>query len=186
MASGDFVTSAKVKVREADVGVNRPNSEAVNQKLSGSINGLIDSSFYEIDEQRNGYFGNSQIYRGAPIRIEKISDIIFYQLSLLDTGSSGSNVFNFAIYDDSGAFVNNLFGTGANRSLISGSNGANVLIGRNIDSATTFNTNTAGHTIQYGNLSVTTLLAGYILVPFVETFATSARSIRFRMKLREQ
>lgn len=186
MAAGDFVISAKTKMREGDVGVNRPNSEAVNQKISGSINGLIDSSFYEIDEQRNGYFSNSQLFRGAPIRIEKISDIIFYQLSLVDTGSSGSNVFNFAIYDDAGAFVNNLFGTGSNRCLLSGNNGSNVLIGRNIDASTTFATNTAGHTIQYGNLNLTTLQAGYILVPFVESFSRSARSIRFRMKLREQ
>lgn len=186
MAATDYIISAKSKIREGDVGVNRPNSEAVGGKEGGSINALIDSSFYPVDINFDGYFSNSKLFKQGPIRIENISDIIFYQLSLVDTGSSGSNVINFAIYDSAGAFVNNLFGAGANRCLIGGANGSNVLLGRNVDKATTFNTNTGGHTIQYGNLNVTTLQAGWILIPFVESFSTSARSIRFNLRLREQ
>jgi len=186
MAATDFVVSAKTKIREGDVGNNRPNSEAVNSKISGSVNALIDSSFYTIDTQFNGYFSSSSLFSDGPYRIEKISDIKYYQLSVIDSGSSGNNIFNCAIYDDTGAFVSNLFGSGANRLLISGSNGTRVLLGRNVAESTTFNTNTAGHTIQYGTLALTTLQAGYILVPFVEGFATSARSIRFTMRLTEQ
>ena len=154
MAASDFITSAKVKGREGDVGVNRPNSEAVNQKMMGSINGLIDSSFFT--------------------------------MGILFTGASGTNTFNFKIYDNTGAFVNNLFGGGASRCLISGNSGNVVLVGRNIDEAITFSTGTAGHSFQYGDLNLTTLQAGYVLVPFIENGALNARSINFSMKLREQ
>jgi CRISPR/Cas system-associated exonuclease Cas4 (RecB family) len=78
MASSDFIVSAKVKMREGDVGNNRPNSEAVNQKLSGSINGLIDSSFYEVEYEQKGYVTSSLLSRGAPIVIEKQSDVVSY------------------------------------------------------------------------------------------------------------
>ena len=186
MAANDFVISSKKKIKEGAVGVNRPNSEAVQQVKAGSINALIDSDFYEVAINHPGYFSSSRIFRSAPIRISKISDIIYYEMTLDDSGSSGNNVFNVAVYDGSGAFVNNLFGSGGDRLLISGDNGTRILVGRNLDDATTFNVNTAGHTFQYGNLNLTTLNPGYFLVPFVESFSRSARSIGFRLKLREQ
>tara|TARA_R110000868_G_C10972548_1_gene770407 strand:- start:2005 stop:2565 length:561 start_codon:yes stop_codon:yes gene_type:complete len=186
MAASDFITSAKVKGREGDVGVNRPNSEAVNQKMMGSINGLIDSSFFTIDIDHKGFYSSSYLFEGAPIRIEKASEIIWYQMGILFTGASGTNTFNFKIYDNTGAFVNNLFGGGASRCLISGNSGNVVLVGRNIDEAITFSTGTAGHSFQYGDLNLTTLQAGYVLVPFIENGALNARSINFSMKLREQ
>lgn len=185
MAASDFVISAKQKIREGSVGNNRPNSEAVNQEISGSLNALIDSDFYTIDTQYSGYFSNSRLFKAAPYRIEKDSDLIWYQMSLEDCGNSGSNVFNVAIYDDTGAFVNNLFGSGANRCLISNNNADRCLITRDIDNGTTDSTNATG-TVQFGNTNLTTFQAGYILVPFVESFATAARSIRFTMKIREQ
>ncbi len=189
MAANDFVTSAKSKIREGSVGANRPNSEAVNQQISGSINALIDSDYSEISINHPGYFSNSFLFNSAPIRINKISDIIYYELTLLDSGSSGTNSFNVAIYDNGGAFVDNLFGTTTSRLLISGSNGTRIVVGvdRNDQkNIVNFNTNTAGHTFQYGDLNLTTLLPGYILVPFVENGGASARSIGFKMKIREQ
>jgi hypothetical protein len=186
MAASDFIISSKSKLREGDLGANRPNSEAVNSKLAGSINGLIDSSFFDLDVNLPGYFSNSSIFRSAPLRVPKICDITFYQMSLIYTGTSGSTTFNVAVYDDTGAFVNNLFGTGVERLLISGNAGTNVLVGSDVVNLTNFNVNTTGHTIQYGTLNLTTLQAGYMLVPFVENFATGARSIKFNMRIREQ
>lgn len=186
MAAGDFVISSKRKVREGEVGANRPVSEAVAQVISGSINGLIDSSFFNIDIHYQGYFSTSSLFNQAPIRIENDCDIVQYALSIQASGSGTANGINFRIEDDSGAFVNNLFGSGADRCFISGNSGTDVLIGRDLDNAQDFATNEAGHTIQYGNLNLTTLQAGYILRPFVENYSTFARSMRFRMRLREQ
>ena len=186
MAASDFVISSKNKMREGDLGANRPNSEAVNGKIGAAVNGLIDSSFFELDVNIPGYIGNSSLFRSAPLRVPKICDITFYQMSLIYTGTSGITTFNVAIYDDTGAFVNNLFGTGVERLLISGNAGTNVLVGSDVVNLTNFNVNTTGHTIQYGTLNLTTLQAGYMLVPFVENFANSARSIRFNMRIREQ
>lgn len=186
MAAGDYVTSAKQKLREGEVGSNRPNSQAVNQKLSGSINALIDSGFYNIEANYPGYFSSSELFTQAPIRIQKISDIDYYAFSLRDTGSAGNNAINFSIKDNTGAVVGDLFGSGANQLIISGSSGTDVLIGRDVTNATTFSTNIAGHTVQYGTLNYTTLQAGWILIPKVELFGTSARSARLRLRIREQ
>ena len=186
MAAGDFVLSAKRKLREGDVGANRPVSEAVVGTLAGSVNALIDSSFYTVESNWIGYFFNSDLFNQAPIRIENDSDIIQYAFSVHFSGSGGLNNVNFRIEDDTGAFVNNLFGSGANRCSISGNSGTDVLIGRDLDNANTFSVNNSGHTIQFGNLNVTTLQAGYILRPFIEGSSTGARSARFQMRLREQ
>ena len=186
MAAGDFVTSAKQKLREGDLGANRPNSEAVNQKLGGSINGLIDSLFYNVEANYQGYFSDSELFRLAPIRIQKISNIDYYAFSLRDTGSAGTNALNFQIKDNTGAVVGDLFGSGANQLTISGSSGTDVLIGRDVTNASTFATNIAGHTVQYGVLNYTTLQAGWMLIPKVESFGTSARSARLRLRIKEQ
>jgi hypothetical protein len=187
MSAPDFVISSKSKMRNGDVGNNRANSEAVQTKYSANINSLIDSSFFPIDVSWDGYFSTDNLFTKAPIRIEKLSDVIWYQLSIFKSGSgSGNNGVNFAVYDDSGAFVGNLFGGGANRISISSDSGTNVLVGRNVDTATNFNTNAAGHTVQSGVLAISTLQPGYMLVPFVEQFSTNARSMRFRMHIREQ
>lgn len=187
MAISPHITSSPRKIRVKDVQNEKPNSESVNAKIGGSINFLIERNFYQLDSEFPGYFGDTKLFRGAPYRVEKQSDLIYYQLSVDDSGSgSNNNAFNVAIYDDAGAFVNNLFGSGANQLFISGDNGSRVVIGRNLEDATTFQTNTAGHTIQFGNANLTTLNAGYILVPFVEEHSSSARSIRFTARLREQ
>jgi hypothetical protein len=190
MAANDPVISSKTKVLEGSVGVNKPNSEAVNQQLSASINGLIDSDFYSLNYDVNGYFANTAIFTGAPFRVQKISDIVFYQMGLLDSGNSGSGVFNTVnvnIYDENGAFVNSLFGAGVDTLSVSGNNGFNISIGRVLgDNPSTFDVNTAGHVFQYGALNFTTLQSGWVLVPFVSSFSNVARSIRFELRLREQ
>jgi hypothetical protein len=188
MAVSPFVPSSPQKLRINDVQNNRPNSEAVNAKLASSINYLIERTFNEIIVSFNGYFANTNLFEGAPIRIPNQSVLTYYQLGILDTGSVNATSFNFKIYDASGAFVSNLFGSGANKVSLSGSNGSNVVIGRDLVANTTFQTNTAGHTVEFGNNTLTdnTLNAGWLLVPFVEDFAIGARSINFILRLQEQ
>ena len=188
MAISPFISPSSQQIRIKDVQSGKPVSEAVARKLGSSINYLIQRSFNEINLRYDGYFSNSNLYKSAPIRIPNAADVTYYALSIGDTGNGGLdlNAFNFEVYDASGAFVNNLFGSGANQLTISGNNGSDVIIGRDVTNALVFDVNTAGHTFQYGNLNLTTLQAGYYIVPFVESFATSARSLNFTLRLQEQ
>jgi hypothetical protein len=188
MAVSPFITPSSQQIRIKDVQSGKPVSEATARKIGSSINYLIQRTFNEIQIKHDGYFSNGNLYKSAPIRIPNIADITYYSLSVLDSGNGGldKNAINFEVYDASGLFVNNLFGSGANQCFISGDNGANVLIGRDVLNASVFDVNTASHTIQYGNLNLTTLQAGYLLVPFVEDFANSARSINFTLRIQEQ
>lgn len=185
MAASDEIIGSISKMLEGDVGNNRPNSEAVNQKISANINKLIENIPSDYLIQHHGYFSSSQLFRSAPMRIKSDCEIAYYSLGLLDSGSSGNTTYNVAIYDNTGAFINNLFGATTERLLISGNGGTNVIVGRDIDANSVFAVNDAGHTIQYGTLNVTGFNQGEILVPFIEGFATSARSLTFNLKLRE-
>lgn len=188
MASTDNIVSARQKIKIGDVETNRSNSESVNSKVGGSMNYLLDSLFFQEGFAFNGYFNANDFDDGVSgiRRISNDSDISEYYMSIRDTGSSGNNIFNVAVYDSAGSFVSNLFGAGANRLLVSGSAGTSVVVGRDVENATTFSTNAGAHTVQFGTLSLTTLLAGYILVPFVEDNGVSARNLYFNLKLKEQ
>jgi len=188
MASTDFIAAARQKIRVGDVEANRPSSEAVNNKISGSMNYLLDRVFFQEGFAVNGFFNNNSFDDGVSgvRRIANAADISEYYMSVRKSGVSGQTTFNVNVYDNTGAFVNTLFGSGANRILISGNSGANVLVGRDVENASTFSTNTGGHTIQFGTLNLTTLLAGYVLEPFVEEGAPSGLNLYFNMKLKEQ
>lgn len=134
----------------------------------------------------NGYYSNSKLFQSAPVRISNTSSILYYELGISDTGSANETTFNVGIYDETGVLVSNLFGSGANRLLISGSNGTDVIVGRDIAGGTTFDINSAGHTIQYGNNNVVSIASGHYIVAYVESFAKSARSLNFKLRLRDE
>jgi len=185
MANSDFVTSAKTKIRIGDVNADKPNSSAVNRKISGSINALIDASFYTVEGYWPGYSISNEFSNQAPIYINKQCKVVQYTFSLKDTGEAVDNILNFNVYDNTGAFVNSLFGTGANSVLINGTNIGSVTVGRDLDVATTIAINTASVTFQYGTLNLTTLNAGYFLVPLIASSATNSRDKRLTVRLRE-
>ena len=183
MSDSDFVTSSIQKIRVGEVAANRPNSEAINQKIAGTVNALADNREKVIEISHSGYFSNANIFRDAPIRITNTSEIVRYELSVLDSGSSGETAINFFIYNDAGSYVGNLFFTDP-----MGITAANntCLVGYDVDAASSYTFELAAHTTDPGTLNITTLNAGYVLLPFVQTFATSARSLRFRLYIREQ
>lgn len=182
MSAGDKILSATSVFLEGDTGANRAVSEALGQKIGANINQLIDTNVYEYNFAFNGYFGDSRLFRSAPIRIRNTSAIEGYALSIGDTGSSGNTTFNVDIYDDTGSLVDTLFGTGTNRLLISGDGGTDVIVGR--DGNTAIDYNASGHTIQYGNKNVVQVVAGQYIVAYIDDFATSARSLNFNLRLR--
>lgn len=186
MSASNFILSAKRKIRQGDVAFNRINSENVQTKIGGSINGLIDSLFYTIDYSIHGYIHFNNNFRQAPYRIHKTSDIIYYQFSIFELGFSGVTVVNAVVRDENGAIVGNLFGTGSNRLLISNGTSVDVQIGRDLTVPSNFSINASSVVFQYGVLNYTTLQAGWSLSPFIENSALNARGMRFVLRLREQ
>jgi len=194
MASTDKVISANRPIYIGDVEANRPNSESINQKIAGSLNFTLERLYLDMKFNNPGYF-NPNNYDNGYAGIEVIENdciISRYILSTYKTGSSGTNSFNIAVYDNTGAFVNNLFGSGGNALSMSGSNGTNVVIGKNkVDTATpeNFTVNTSGHTTFLGALNIGTeaspLLAGYVLVPYIVSNGTDAYNMNFSLRCKE-
>ncbi len=190
MASTDLVQAANRPIYIGDVESNRPNSESINQKLAGGLNFVLERLYLDMKFNFAGFF-NSNNYDNGYAGIEVIAndcEISRYYVALYNTGSSGTSSFNVAVYDNTGAFVNNLFGSGGNALSVSGANGTNVIVGKNaVDTATPSNIliNTAGHTVFTGNLNLTTLLAGYVLVPYITSSATRALNANFLLRCKE-
>lgn len=194
MASTDKITPANREILIGDVEANRPNSESVNRKIGGSINFVLEKLYLDMKFNSPGFF-NPNAFDNGYAGIEVIeSDCIVsrYILSLYKSGKSGTSSFNIAVYNSSGGFVNNLFGSGGNALSISGSNGTNVIVGKNgVDTATpsNFAVNTAGHTVFHGNLNLGTevspLLAGYVLVPFIVSNGDEAYNMNFSLRCKE-
>ena len=189
MAKTDLVTSARQLIYVGSIDENSPNSESINSILSGNINYILNRLFFDADFTLNGYFNANAFDNGVGgiKRIESDAKIDSYYLSLRSSGSSGTNNVNVAVYNSAGGFINNLFGTGGNALSISGSNGTNVLAGREgiLSTPSTFATNTGGHTVNYGNLNITEFLAGYVLVPFVVSNGTNAITANLSLRFKE-
>tara|TARA_R110000868_G_C10972634_1_gene770650 strand:+ start:30871 stop:31446 length:576 start_codon:yes stop_codon:yes gene_type:complete len=190
MASTDIITPSRRLIRIGDVESNRPNSESVNQKIGGGLNFILERLFIDEDFTIGGYFNNNAFDDGsAGIRyVEKDAKVALYHLALRSSGASGINSFNVAVYDSTGAFINNLFGSGANALQISGSNGTNVVVGRkDLDQVSPSNIliNNGGHTVQVGALNLTTIPAGSMLVPFVVSNGSNAINLHFKLRLKE-
>jgi len=194
MASTDLVTPSRQQIFIGNVEANRPNSEAINQKLAGNINYILDRLVIDEDFTIGGYFNANSFDDGsAGIRyVEKQSVVSMYSLALRNSGVSGTSNFNIAIYDSAGGFINNLFGSGGNALSISGSNGTNVMAGKkDVDTVSPANIaiNNGGHTLFYGNLNLgtnaTPIPAGSILVPFIVSNASKALNLHFKMRMKE-
>jgi hypothetical protein len=194
MASTDKIPAANREILIGDVESNRPNSESVNRKLGGSLNFILERLYLDMKFNCPGYFNPNAFddgYAGIEV-IESDCIVSRYILSLHKSGGSGTSSFNVAVYDSSGAFVNNLFGSGGNALSISGNSGTNVIIGKKgVDTVTPTNisVNTAGHTVFLGNLNLGTqanpLLAGYVLVPYIVSNGDKAYNMNFSLRCKE-
>lgn len=182
----DYVVSAIQKLRNGDVLNNRPNSEALHAKMSGNINYLIDKNFYDEEFVINGFFNANDYDNGVGgiTRVMFDSQVLLYQFSMRFNGASGSNSINVEIRDEDGLFIGNLFGVGANKLLMPGNNKTNVLIGKDVINATNFANNIGVAVPQYGTLNYTTLLAGWMLIPFIEDNGPEALHAKFKLRLR--
>lgn len=186
MAISPFITSALQKLRIKDVQRNRPNSENVNAKIGSTVNALIDAQYYEQKWEWDGYLGANFLYRKGAFRMDRQLELIYYYLFVEDTGDNLPISINFERYSSSGAFLGNLFGTGANRVLIQGSSNARVYVGRDLLASSTFGITTGLSAFQFGNnqLSSNLFTAGEILIPYIQNASENSRSASFVMRFR--
>lgn len=185
-----LITEANRPIQVEDVEENRPNSTAVNRKIGGSLNFVLGRLFLDMKFNLPGFFNPNSFDDGASgiEVIEKACKISRYVMSIRSTGTSGTNSFNVAVYDNTGAFVGNLFGSGGNALSVTGSNGTNVIVGKNgVDTLTPTNIliNTSGHTAFTGTLNITQLEAGYVLVPYIVSNGVKALNLNFSLRCKE-
>jgi hypothetical protein len=168
------LTGEKVTIFQDDVDFNSPNSEAVQTKIAKAALFAQNVSEYTESLNYNGYFrSNSFSDEAERFVVTKRSSIVRYIMHLGNSGSSTANALNAKIYDNTGAFVNNLFSTAP--SILSPSNRVNSYIGRNVAEATTISGNLSGATTNFGTLNVTTLEEGWVIVGNIVSNAGTAR-----------
>lgn len=177
-------------IQQEEVAFSSGVSEGTLTRMGAANNYLMRRTFYKEDFAFNGYFNANTFDNGVSgIRfVEKESQIISYYMSIRSGGSSGNNAFNIGVYDESGSFITNLFGSGSNRILISADSQSNVIVGKkNLDTTPeNIEVNTGSTTtVQYGTLNISTIPAGYMLIPFVDSNGTNARNLFFSMRLGE-
>jgi hypothetical protein len=188
MADQDFVDSVLQKIKEGDVGVNRPVSEAILQKVAGSINALIDNGKV-FTFCGNGYFKPTTITTAIDgvVHLDREYTITQYVLTcdrVADLAGDGFRI-NVGIYDNNDVFVQNLFGSGVDGLLMQASSPVSgPVIGRDVVNSQIIDEATTGLTLKYyGTLNTTTLQAGYKLRCFIENGGGNSRNFRFSIKV---
>lgn len=186
MADTDQVVASREIFLEGDVAYTRAVSEALLKKFAAASNYIMDRIYIQEQFAFNGYFTPNTYDDGVSgIRyVERISDVSSCYLSIRDTGSSGTNAFNIALFNSTGSSIGNLFSTPIS---ISGSNGTNLVAGRQDiqDTNTTFAVNQGVHTINFGTLAITQIPADTMMVPFIVSNGASARNLFFNLRLEE-
>ena len=176
------LTGEKVEIFQEDVDFNSPNSEAVQTKIAKAALFAQDVTEYPVSFKYGGYFrGNTVVNESERFVITKRSTIARYIMSISESGSSVANELNVKIYDDAGAFVNDLFGV--EPSILSPSNRSNSFIGRDVAATTTLSGNLIGATTNFGTLNVTILEEGWQLVGEVISNAEAAKGAELTLTL---
>lgn len=187
MAATDTVVPAKQTFFVGDISYRRAVSEGILSKFASAINYIMNRIYIQEKIICSGFF-NSNTFDdgyGGIIRVRRDSEINEYYMYVDDSGTSGNNQFNVAVYNSAGSFLGNLF---VDNSLsISANSGSNAMVGREDINTTPSNIdfNTAGHTVSFGTLNFTQLDAGYVLVPFIEDNGLSANNLTFNLKMQE-
>ena len=170
------LVGSKQVIFQEDVDFSSTNSEAIMTKLSKAALFSQDVTEVNLNFEYAGFFKNATVANGATrFVVTKRSEIKRYVLSLGSTGASGINALNIKVYDSAGNFVNDLFSTSAEPSILSPSNVNNSYVGYNVDTASNIESSNLGTaTVNYGTLNLTTLEEGYQLVGEVVSNASAA------------
>jgi hypothetical protein len=169
--AGTPLVGSKQTIYDLDVDFNSTNSEAINTKIAKAALFSQDVTEYPVSFNYAGYFTATVDSLGAErFIVTKRSTINRYILSIGSTGASTANALNVKVYDEDGNFVNDLFTSTFEPSILTASNIDNAYIGRDEVANTNLNsTNVSAETLNYGTINLTTLEEGYQLIGEVIT-----------------
>lgn len=180
--AGTPLVGEKVEIFIEDVDFNSPNSESAMSKVAKAALYAQDVTEYTRDHIFNGYFrATTHANNAESFVITKRSEITRYVMGIGTTGSSVANSLNAKIYDETGAFVNNLFNTAP--SVLTPSSKSNSFIGRDLSNVTTISGNLSGATTNFGTLNVTILEEGWVVVGTIVSNASNALNANLQITL---
>ena len=180
--AGTPLVPEQVVIYQEDVDFNSPNSEAVMTKIAKSALYAQEVTEYTQTHNFTGFFrGNSFSDNAERYVITKRSRINRYIMNIGTTSSGVANSLNAKIYDETGAFVNNLFGVAP--SILAPSSRVNTYIGRDVLNASTISGNLSGLTTNFGTLNVTILEEGWVVVGDIISNAPLALNANLQLTL---
>lgn len=173
MANTDIVTPAKETFYVGDISYKRANSEALMRKVGAAINYINDRFYHVRDFQMHGFFfANTYNNYLQKFHIPYKVEVRAWTMSVGHTVNTGSNSINFRVYDDTGAFISNLFGTAP---VINQSGVTRATVGKDVDGVDIIQNTASGYNV--GSLSITELEKNYSLVPFIVSNAVGSFTI---------
>ena len=184
MAGTPLIGSPQTIYQE-DVDFNSTNAESVMTKIAKSSLYAQDVSEITANFEYAGYFRNAVITTGATrFVVTRRSRIKRYVLSIGSTGASVANALNIKIYDSAGNFVNDLFSSSVEPSILTPSNVNNAYVGYDLEFLSNIeSTNLGGATLDYGTVNLTTLEEGYQLIGEIISNASSAINASFLLTM---
>ena len=178
------LTGSKQIIYDSDVDFNSTNSEAIQTKLAKAALFSQDISEYPVNFEYAGYFQNSSITTGAArFVVTKRSEIKRYILSIGDTGTTSACSLSVKVYDSSGAFVNDLFSSSNEPSILTPTAKNNSYIGKDVFGSVNLSGNVSGATIDFGTINLTILEEGYQLVGEIISNGIGARNANLSLIL---
>ena len=184
MAASDEVTPIIEKILNGTVDQNRSNSAAINKKLAGNINALIDDRppiVFTANGRVRDYFSYSTCIDGV-VRIDRDVSITSWKFSVDEVvAASVDESLNVGVYDVDDNFIGNLFTTAPALRESTGT-GTGAVVGQAED-LSIINEGTVGFvTSETGVLNISQLLQGQKLRCFV--VSASGKSKNFRLEIK--
>ena len=183
--AGTPLIGSKQIIYQEDIDFGSTNSESINTKVSKAALYAQDVTEYPVQFKYGGYFENSVDTTGAErFVVTKRSTINRYMLSLGETGTSTESAINVKVYDEDGAFINDLFTSTFEPSILTPSNESNAFCGKDIVNTIDYESgNLASGTVDNGTINITTLEVGYQLIGEVISRASGAKHADFTLIL---
>ena len=182
--AGTPILPEKTTIYQEDVAFNRSNSEAVMTKIAKSALYAQETVEYNAEFSYGGRYRITTVSTGeVRFVITKRSELKRFVLSVGTTGATTANTLNVKVYDEDGVFVNDLFSSSAEPSILTGSTRNNAYIGYDVDASANIEGNISGATVVYGTPNLTIFEEGYQLVGEIISNGDKAQSANLILTL---
>jgi hypothetical protein len=179
MANQDLVPASREYFRIGDISYKRSNTEALLRKVGAAINYINDRFYHVRDFSMYGFFfANSFNNYLQKYHIPYKCEVIAWTMTVGHTVNTGNNSINFKVYDDTGAFIGNLFGTAP---IVNQNAVTQATVGKDVDAVDIIQNTASGYNV--GSLSISTLEKNYSMVPFIVSNAVGSFNISVSLSM---